>query len=89
MSVYIDDAFIPFRRMLMSHMIADTHEELIAMARAIGIAEKWIQKAGTHWEHFDVSKDYRERAIQHGAMPQTPREIAMKMRDRREAVSSE
>ena len=39
----------------MCHMFADTREELIAMAEAIEVNPKWIQKRGTVYEHFDIS----------------------------------
>lgn len=37
MSVYVDNACIPYRGMLLSHMIADAEDELHEMARALGI----------------------------------------------------
>lgn len=69
MSVYVDPAVWPYGRMMMCHMIADTHAELVAMARAIGVAEKWIQHPG-HFrrEHFDVCKSKRAEAIRRGAI---------------------
>lgn len=76
MSVYVDDMRAQFRRMIMCHMIADTHEELIAMTRAIGVATKWIQHAGTPDEHFDIALSKRSLAIQHGAIPITWRQCA-------------
>lgn len=68
MSVYVDSARIPYGRMLMSHMIADTSEELVAMAKAIGVNPKWIQHPGTHKEHFDVCDSRREKALELGAI---------------------
>lgn len=68
MTVYIDDMRAPFGRMLMCHMIADTSAELRAMARRIGVAEKWIQKEGTTGEHFDVCLSKRALAISYGAV---------------------
>ena len=65
MSVYVDDANIPFGRMIMCHMIADTEEELLAMADKIGVARKWIQRTpGKPWRtHFDICLAKRKMAV--------------------------
>ena len=68
MSVYVDDARIPYGRMKMCHMVADTTDELLAMADAIGVRRKWIQKPGTYREHFDVCTAKRDAALKHGAL---------------------
>jgi hypothetical protein len=72
MAVYIDDMYKTpigtFRGMKMSHMIADSTEELLEMADAINVNRKWIQNPGTCNEHFDVCKSYREKAIKYGAI---------------------
>ena len=68
MSVYVDPAVWPFGRMIMCHMFADTHEELVAMADKIGVARKWIQHAGTYKEHFDIAKSKRALAVSAGAI---------------------
>jgi hypothetical protein len=75
MSVYVDDMAAPFGRMIMYHMIADTSEELLAMANKIGVAPKWIQSAGTHREHFDVCQTKRALAVRCGAKEITWREL--------------
>lgn len=71
--VYIDDMYKSpigqFGRMKMSHMAADTTEELLQMADKIGVQRKWIQDKGEGGEHFDVAKGNRERAIENGAIP--------------------
>lgn len=86
MTVYIDDMHQEemgrLGRMKMSHMIADTHEELMCMARLIGMQSRWIQRSGTPHEHFDVAKGKREQAIALGAVPITLRECAMMCRRR-------
>jgi len=85
-AVYVDDMYKSpmgqFGRMKMSHMIADTHEELIVMAARIGVAAKWIQHEGTAHEHFDIAQGKRELAIEYGAVPITWRELGMKCWDR-------
>lgn len=45
--VYVDDMRAPYRMMVMCHMVADTPEELHAMAGHIGVARKWYQ--GDHY----------------------------------------
>lgn len=75
MSVYIDNQFAGYGRMLMSHMIADTHDELTDMAKAIGVPVRHIQYEGTAREHFDVCKSMRNRAIVRGAIAVSVREL--------------
>jgi len=83
MPVYVDDMAMPFGRMIMYHMIADTHDELVAMADTIGVQRKWIQDAGSaRREHFDISKAKRAEAVAAGATEITWRELAFKLRDR-------
>lgn len=45
--VYVDNASIPYRGMLMGHMVADTPKELLKMVTAIGVNPRWIQYPGT------------------------------------------
>ena len=51
----------------MCHMMADTTEELMAMAKAIWLKPEWIQHPGKPSEHFDVAKSRRTMAISLGA----------------------
>lgn len=69
MSVYVDAAIYPFGRMIMCHMIADTPEELHAMADRIGVQRKWFQTPpkASFW-HYDIAKSKRELAISSGAI---------------------
>lgn len=62
MTVYVDNMRAPYRRMIMCHMIADTDEELHAMAQRIGVARKWYQG-----DHYDVCLQMRARAVEFGA----------------------
>lgn len=53
MSVFVDDARLPYGRMLMCHMWADTLDELLGMADRIGVKRRWLQRpaelaTGTH-----------------------------------------
>jgi len=65
--VYVDDMRAPYGRMVMCHMLADSTDELLAMADKIGVARRWLQRAGTPKEHFDIARSKRALAIQHGA----------------------
>jgi hypothetical protein len=79
MAVYVDDMEAPFGRLIMCHMIADSTEELLAMADKIGVDRKWIQKAGTPNEHFDIAKSKKRLALEAGAIEITWREFALKL----------
>ncbi len=69
MSVYVDNAAILFRGMRMSHMIADSLDELHAMADRLGLQRAWFQAAPpASFPHYDVSKTKRARAIELGAI---------------------
>jgi hypothetical protein len=57
------------------HMMADTHEELLAMARKIGLRPEWIQKEDTHQEHFDLVPPRRAAAVAAGALEVTTRDL--------------
>ena len=67
MTVYVDDMRASFGRMVMCHMLADSTEELLAMADRIGVARRWLQKAGTPHEHFDIALSKRALAVRYGA----------------------
>jgi len=85
MAVYVDEWRASFRGMLMSHMMADTTAELLAMADKIGVARKWIQYPGTWREHFDVCLSKRKLAIRHGALLVSPKDLARLSIAKREA----
>lgn len=75
MAVYVDHARLPFGRMLMSHLVADSREELFQMVDRIGVARRWLQAEGTPREHFDICESKRTVAIEYGAIPVTAREL--------------
>lgn len=83
MTVYVDEARHPFGRMLMCHMMADTTEDMLAIADKIGVARKWLQRPGSVYEHFDISKEKRAEAIASGAIEVTSRDLGMMIRKRR------
>lgn len=68
MAVYVDDVRLPFGRMVMCHMWADSVDELLRMADHIGLARKWLQRPPkAAWVHFDVSLGPKAKAIEAGA----------------------
>jgi len=86
MTVYVDDMYrYPmgrFGRMKMSHMQADTTEELLDVADRIGVDRRHLQYPGTRKEHFDVCQIKRALAIEAGAIPLTMKELARRFRSR-------
>ncbi|WP_404291484.1 DUF4031 domain-containing protein [Microvirga sp. RSM25] len=69
MPVYVDDVRIPYGRMLMCHMWADTREELHAMADRIGVRRKWFQRPPkASWEHYDICLTKRAQTVRYGAI---------------------
>lgn len=85
MSVFVDDMAAGFGRMKMCHMIADSSEELLAMANKIGVQRKWIQYPGTYKEHFDICLSKKKAAIENGAIEIPIRELSAKIMERRAA----
>ena len=69
-TVYVDDMRAPYGRMLMSHMMADSEDELHAMADRIGVAQRWYQG-----DHYDICQAKRRLAVAAGAVEVTPREL--------------
>jgi Protein of unknown function (DUF4031) len=69
LSVYVDNPIWPYRGMLMCHMVADTPEELHAMADRIGMQRKWFQSfAKAKRPHYDISEPKRKLAVRFGAI---------------------
>ncbi|ABM96933.1 DUF4031 domain-containing protein [Methylibium petroleiphilum] len=84
MAVYVDDMRAPYRRMLMCHMLADTDDELHAMAALIGVARRWWQSPEkTSGSHYDICLTKRALAVKAGAVEITLRQAsAMNLRRR-------
>jgi hypothetical protein len=75
MSVYVDPLFNtegwsdkwPFPQAC--HMMADTDEELHAMANKLKLKRSWHQACPPHSiSHYDLTKGKRWQAIKHGAI---------------------
>jgi len=87
MPVYVDHARIPYGRMKMSHMVADTDHELQAMVKIIGLAQRHHQTANSGTPHYDVSDSYRTKAVNAGAVEVTQRQLGKKLKHIRDAVA--
>lgn len=87
MTVYVDDMRAAVGRMVMCHMIADSTEELLAMADRIGVSRRWLQKAGTTHEHFDISLTKRAAAVAAGAREITMAELGAILVTRRSGAA--
>lgn len=78
MTVYVDDMRAPYRGMYMCHMIADTDEELHAMADKIGVQRKWWQSPEkTSGSHYDIALSKKALALRYGAVQITWRQCGM------------
>ncbi|MGC4059396.1 MAG: DUF4031 domain-containing protein [Aquabacterium sp.] len=86
MTVYVDDMQAGFGRMIMCHMLADTDEELHAMADTIGVARRWHQKPGTPHSHYDICKSKRVLAIKAGAQEIDRAQLGEILKRKREAI---
>ena len=74
MPVYVDTARHRYGRMIMCHMLADTPDELHAMADRIGVARRWYQSHAST-PHYDICKAKRELAVGAGAVEVTRRDL--------------
>jgi hypothetical protein len=73
----------PYGRMKMCHLIADSVDELHAMADTIGVARKWYQAPPKHSSHYDIALSKKTLALDAGAIPITWRQAgAMNARRR-------
>ncbi len=78
MSVYVDNARNKYGRMFMSHMMADTLEELHTMALEIGVAQKHFQDGKR--PHYDICQRMKVRAVLKGAKQITSRQMIERFR---------
>lgn len=63
------DATVNGLRRQWSHLVADSHDELVQFGRKLRLSTAWLQKRGTVRQHFDVTSSVRCRAIALGAIP--------------------
>lgn len=67
MTVYVDDAVHLWRGQRWAHLMADTLDELHAMAERLGIPRRAFQNK-TSGAHYDVTAELRAMALPLGAV---------------------
>ena len=67
MSVYVDDAVMLWRGQRWAHLMADTLQELHAMAARLGLPRRAFQDK-TSGAHYDVTVELRAQALRLGAV---------------------
>jgi hypothetical protein len=67
MTVYVDDAVTWWRGQRWAHLMADTLDELHAMAARLGMPRRAFQDK-TSGAHYDVTVELREQALRLGAV---------------------
>ena len=60
--LYVDNVRIPFGRMKMCHLTADTQDELRVVAIELGL-ERHLQYMGTYKFHLDVSLTKKQETL--------------------------
>lgn len=68
MSTYVDSWNAKYRGMIMCHVIADSHEELLNLMDKIEVKRKWIQNENSYREHFDICLSKKKLAIKNGTI---------------------
>jgi hypothetical protein len=87
MSVFVDDAAVPYRGKPRYHLAADSVQELHAFARRVGIKRCWFHR-GARWAHYDITAKERDRALAAGADALTSRELVRRARALRTVTGS-
>jgi hypothetical protein len=64
--------------MIMCHMMADSLDELHAMAEKIGMQRKWFQQG--KYPHYDICKQTRKLAVSNGALEVSSKDLIRKFR---------
>ena len=74
--ILVDPAIWSWRGNRWCHLVSDkSYEELHRFAMELGIPRRSFQG-----DHYDVPRDYRDRAIELGATPVTSRELLRRLR---------
>jgi Protein of unknown function (DUF4031) len=74
--ILIDEARWRWRGRYWSHLVSDdSYDELHQFASQLGIPRRVFQG-----DHYDVPADYRDRAIELGAVPISSRQLVRRLR---------
>jgi len=84
MTVYVDGAKNKLGRMKMSHMLADSLDELHDIARKVGLKKEWFQENKT--PHYDLCQSKRKLAIEFGAIEINNRKLVQLIHYWRESI---
>jgi hypothetical protein len=77
MTILVDPPLWVWRERRWSHLVSDeSYDELHVMADVLGIERRWFQG-----DHYDIPEDYRERAIELGAVAVSSRELIRRLLD--------
>lgn len=74
MAVYVDNARIEWRNKLWCHLVADSLEEIHAIAGKLNLRREWFQVKG-RYPHYDVTVAVRDRALSLGAIDADKRQL--------------
>lgn len=77
MTILVDGAVWSARGRRWAHLVSDeSFEELHAFASRVGLPPRAF-----HRDHYDLPDEWRDRAIELGAVPVDPRELVRRLRD--------
>ncbi|CAB3665366.1 hypothetical protein LMG26696_03592 [Achromobacter pulmonis] len=88
MAVYVDGMRARYGRMVMCHMLADTDDELHAMAARIGVERRHHQAAGTHRSHYDICMTMRAKAVSAGALDINRAQLGSLLKSKRRVAAN-
>ena len=86
--LYVDHAKIAYRRMRMSHLVADTSQELAEAESLLQLPPGSVQHPNTPKEHLDICDAKRTAAIALGAQPVNSRDIVEIVRKKRDLAQT-
>jgi hypothetical protein len=72
--IYVDDAYIPYRRYQMCHLMSDqkvdSDTEIHEFAKRLGLRREWF-----HGDHYDIAESKRREAVKNGAIEITTKQM--------------